>query len=188
MAFKPPSIPISQPKFLIAQLEWVVQINNTRVVIRECNPCFALYDVKNIKQNCPCSSCVVCFLVFPLGWVLHCHCTFTRAQFNINHTCAGSVRTPPCRIVRETLLYTVLYKITLTIVSSIFPRTYFQNYPRQKQKKTVSLQYLQFSFIFRLKIDVCFLIATDLIHQFGCFSILFSTSKFISYIVKIIAH
>ena len=53
MATKPPSIPISQPDFLIAQHEWVVQLNNTPVVIRECNRCFALYDVKNTRHNCP---------------------------------------------------------------------------------------------------------------------------------------
>ena len=45
---------ISQPDFLIAQHEWVIQIHNTRVVIRVWNRCFALYDVKNTKQNYPC--------------------------------------------------------------------------------------------------------------------------------------
>ena len=53
MASKAPWIPISQPDFLIAQHQWVVQINNTRVVVRECQRCFALYDVKNTRHNCP---------------------------------------------------------------------------------------------------------------------------------------
>ena len=133
MATRPPSIPISQPDFLIAQHESVVQINNTRVVIRECNRCFALYYVKNTIHTCPCFSCVVCFLVFPLGWVLHCHCTFTRAQFNINHTCAGSVRTPPCRIVRETLLHSSLqHHFNNSIVN--FSTKVFSTLPSPKKK------------------------------------------------------
>ena len=138
MATKPPSIPISQPDFLIAQLEWVVQINNTRVVIREGNRCFALYDVKNTKHNFPCSSCVVCFLVFPLGWVFHCHYTITRE--NLTSIIRALVVSVPClAVLFERPYYTVLYTITLTIVSSIFPRTYFQNYPRQKQTTKPSI-------------------------------------------------
>ena len=136
MATKPPSIPVSQPDFLIAQLEWVVQINNTRVVIRECNRCFALYYVKNTRHNCPCFSCVVCFLVFPLGWVIHCHCTITRET--LTSIIRALVVSVPCLAVlfeRPSYTCTVPSTITLTIVSSIFPRTYFQHYPRQKQKK-----------------------------------------------------
>ena len=174
MAYKPPSIPISQSDFLIAQHEWVVQINNTRVTVRECKRCFSLYDVKNTRHNCPCFSCVVCLLVFPLGWVLHCHCTITRAKFNISLTCAGSVRTPPCRIVRETLLHSSLQDhFNNSFVN--FSTNVFSKITFAKNKKKVSLQYLQFSSNFRLKIDACFLIATDLMHQFGCFSIPFQT-------------
>ena len=138
MATKPPSIPISQPDLLIAQHEWVVQLNNTPVVIRECNRCFALYYVQNTKHNFPCSSCVVCFLVFPLGWVFHCHYTITRE--NLTSILRALVVSVPClAVLFERPYYTVLYRITLTIVSSIFPRTYFQHYPRQKQKTKPSI-------------------------------------------------
>ena len=146
MATKPPSIPISQPDFLIAQLEWVVQINNTRVVIRECNRCFALYYVKNTRHNCPCFSCVVCFLVFPLGWVLHCHCTITRET--LTSIIRALVVSVPClAVLFQRPYYTVLYTITLTIVSSIFLRTYFQNYPRQKQKNKTQYFYNIYNFL-----------------------------------------
>ena len=136
MATKPPSIPISQPDLLIAQHESVVQINNTPVVIRECNRCFALYYVQNTKHNFPCSSCVVCFLVFPLGWVFHCHYTITRE--NLTSIIRALVVSVPClAVLFERPYCTVLYTITLTIVSSIFPRTYFQiTLAKHKKNKT----------------------------------------------------
>ena len=138
MASKPPSIPISQPDFLIAQHEWVTQIHNTRVVIRVCNRCFALYDVKNTKQNC---------LALPVWYVFSsfrwagCSTAIARllARSLTSIICVLVVFVPRLAVLFERPYYTVLYKITLTIVSSIFPRTYFQNYLRQKQKKKVFL-------------------------------------------------
>ena len=55
-----------------------------------------------------------------------------------------------------------------------FSTNVFSKLSSPKTEK-VSLQYLQFSFIFHLKIDACFLIAPDLMHQFGCFPIPFQT-------------
>ena len=99
-------------------------------------------------------------------------------EFNINHTCAGSVSALPCLIVRETLLHSSLHDHFNNSFFN-FPTNVFSKLPSPNTKKQnpVFLQYLQFSFIFRLKIDVCFLITTDLMHQFGCFSILFSNLK-----------
>ena len=44
---------VSEPDPLITQNEWVAQINDTRIIVRECKRCFALYDVKNPGHNCP---------------------------------------------------------------------------------------------------------------------------------------
>ena len=96
------------------------------------------------------------------------------------------VSVPSLAVLFERPYYTVLYKITLTIVSSIFPRTYFQNYLRQKQKKGI-LTILTNSLHFRLKIDGCFHIATTLCTNLGVFQFL-SNLQYVSYIFKISAY
>ena len=95
--------------------------------------------------------CVVCFLVLTLGWILHCPRKFTRAKININQTCARSVVSCLVVLFREHLLHSPpADHINISFITYWF--FYTNKFPKFFSQKKVSLKYLQFSFIFRIKL------------------------------------
>ena len=85
--------------------------------------------------------CGVCFLVLTLGWMLHCPRTFTRANFNINQTCACSDCVLPCGIVREDLLHSPRsYHFNTSFITYWpFTRIHFRNSFCQKRNRILTI-------------------------------------------------